>query len=51
MKQWWRYISYDICEPILVVESEDGAHRPVFGFTDHGVGMVDALARIDHNFS
>jgi hypothetical protein len=44
MKQWWTYISYHIREPILVVESGDATHRLVFGFTDRGVGMVDALA-------
>jgi hypothetical protein len=43
MKTWWQFISYDITEPIFVLETANGHHRFIIGVNQDGIGMIDEL--------
>ena len=43
MKTWWKFISYDITEPIFVLETTNLHHRFIIGVNQDGIGMIDEL--------
>jgi hypothetical protein len=43
MRTWWPFISYDITEPIFVLETANRSHRFIIGVNQDGIGMVDEL--------
>jgi hypothetical protein len=43
MRTWWQFISYDITEPIFVLETADQRHRFIIGVNQDGIGMIDEL--------
>jgi hypothetical protein len=43
MKTWWQFISYDITEPIFVLETTNGHHRFIIGVNQDGIAMIDEL--------
>jgi hypothetical protein len=47
MRTWWQFISYDITEPIFVLETANLRHRFIFGVNQEGIGMIDELNVLD----
>lgn len=43
MRTWWQFISYDITEPIFVLETANSSHRFIIGVNQDGIGMIDEL--------
>lgn len=43
MTKWWKYIGFDIEEPVYVVESAGRQYRFVFGFSHDRVLILDEL--------
>jgi hypothetical protein len=43
MRTWWQFISYDITEPIFVLETANQRHRFIIGVNQDGIGMIDEL--------
>lgn len=43
MRTWWQFVSYDITEPIFVLETTNLHHRFVIGVNQDGIGMIDEL--------
>lgn len=44
MARWWPFISFDIVEPTLVVETADGGHQLILIFEDGSAVGVDDLS-------
>jgi hypothetical protein len=44
MKAWWPFISYDIIEPIFVLETSNMHHRFILGVNQDGIGLLDELS-------
>jgi hypothetical protein len=43
MRAWWQFISYDITEPVFVLETANSSHRFIIGVNQDGIGMIDEL--------
>jgi hypothetical protein len=43
MRTWWQFISFDITEPVFVLETSNLRHRFIIGVNQDGIAMIDEL--------